>query len=71
MLECRYNLEDILISDNENEILKEFGKYKLYIYYSPDNSYELINRNVYKVGSDEDLISLLEYYFSHKNLFTK
>lgn len=71
MLECKYNLEDIFISDDENEILKNLGKYKFYIYYSNDTGYNLINKNIYIVKNDEDLISVLEYYFNHENLFKK
>lgn len=71
MLECKYNLENIFISDDENEILKNLGKYKFYIYYSNDAGYNLINKNIYIVKNDEDLISVLEYYFNHENLFKK
>lgn len=71
MLECRYDLSDVYISDDENDILKNFGKYNFYIYYSPENSYKLVNKNIYKVSNDEDLISVLEYYFNNKQLFKK
>lgn len=71
MLECRYDLSDVYISDDENDILKNFGKYNFYIYYSYDNSYKLVNENIYKVSNDEDLISVLEYYFNNKQLFKK
>lgn len=71
MLECKYDLSNIFISDDEQEILKNIGKYNFYIYYSNKEGYNLINKNVYWVNNDEDLISVLEYYFTHKRLFTK
>lgn len=69
MLECKYDLSNVYISDDENDILKNAGKYNFYIYYSSVNSYKLINRNIYKVSNDEDLISVLEYYFKNEKLF--